>query len=204
MSTYYVDATTGSDSDIAILNTSGLLTLPPELAQELVRNATVAQVLRTSTEMRVSVLNDMKHPTADSKYWQAVREQDVQFTELVLLSFEYRRQLLAIERITREVEAATDDLDIADAQIRLEEARFTLARQLRMASHREREIGEWSRIKAELAPMCTHGFDDVDAHQLEAFSVRFAAQNALLNGSEGVADRINIAGLAATVKRVAG
>ncbi len=30
------------------------------------------QVFRTETEMRLSVLNDGKHPTPASKYWQAV------------------------------------------------------------------------------------------------------------------------------------
>jgi hypothetical protein len=190
------------NSDIELIKESGLVSFSNELALELVHNATVAQQLRTSTEMRVSVLNDIKHPTADSKYWQAVREQDVQFTELVLLSFAYRKQLILIERIMREIEETTDDLDRADAEIRLEEAKFGIARQLRTAAHREREIIEWSNIKAELAPMCNHTLEDVDAHQLEAFLVRFAAQRNLISGQEGIADRINIVGLDETVRRV--
>jgi hypothetical protein len=189
-------------NDIALLASSGLVALPPALALELVHNAEVAQQLRTPTEMRVSVLNDIKHPTPDSKYWQAVREQDVQFTELVLLSFAYRKQLVLVERITREIAEATDDLNRMDAEIRLEEAQFGIARMLRTASHREREILEWSNIKAELAPMCNHTLEDVDAHQLEAFLVRFAAQRNLISGQEGIADRINIVGLDETVRRV--
>jgi hypothetical protein len=188
--------------DIAILRASGLVSMPPELAIELTHNAEVAQQLRTPTEMRVSVLNDIKHPTADSKYWQAVREQDVQFTELVLLSFEYRKQLILVERITREIAEATDDLDRMDAEIRLEEAQFGIARMLRTASHREREILEWSSIKAELSPLCAYSLEDVNAHQMAAFGIRFPAAEALLSGHEGIADRINISGLASTVRRL--
>ena len=55
------------------------------------------QVFRTETEMRLSVLNDGKHPTSASKYWQAVREQSVFFDNLMALSFEYRRNLARLE-----------------------------------------------------------------------------------------------------------
>ena len=41
------------------------------------------QMFRTETEMRVSVLNDLKHPTVAAKYWQAVREQNVMFEQLI-------------------------------------------------------------------------------------------------------------------------
>ena len=50
-----------------------------------------AQIFRTRTEMEVSVLDDLKHPTPDAKYWQAMREQQVHFSELVMLSYEYRK-----------------------------------------------------------------------------------------------------------------
>jgi hypothetical protein len=187
--------------EITLLSMSGLVSLSSELAEELAINASRAQVLRTPTEMRVSVLNDIKHPTPDSKYWQAVREQDVQFTELVILSFEYRRQMILVERIKRELQEVCDDLDRADAEIRLEEAQFTIARQLRIAMHRKNEILEWSRIKAELIPRCQYSLEEVNEHQMAAFGIRFPKEASMLNGNEGVADRINLVGLAETVKR---
>ena len=68
------------------------------------------QVFRTETEMRLSVLNEGKHPTAASKYWQAVREQSVFFDNVMVLSFEYRRNVIKLEqkKVEREelVEAA--------------------------------------------------------------------------------------------------
>ena len=44
------------------------------IRDELVDNWQKKQIFRTETEMRVSVLNDAKHPTNASKYWQSVRE----------------------------------------------------------------------------------------------------------------------------------
>ena len=69
-----------------------------ELKEELVDNFMHAQVFRTRTEMEVSVLNDMNFPTPDSKYWQCQREQGVHFHELVMLSYEYRKNLVEIRK----------------------------------------------------------------------------------------------------------
>ena len=54
------------------------------------------QVFRTETEMRLSVLNDGKHPTPAAKYWQAVREQSVFFDNMMALSFEFRRDVIKL------------------------------------------------------------------------------------------------------------
>ena len=43
------------------------------------------QMWRTDTEARFSVLNDAKHPTNASKYWQAVKEQSVFAEQFTLL-----------------------------------------------------------------------------------------------------------------------
>jgi len=48
-----------------------LVLLTGELQETFIKT----QVHRTRTEMEVSVLNDLKHPTHASKYWQAMREQ---------------------------------------------------------------------------------------------------------------------------------
>jgi len=44
-------------------------------------------IFRSKTEMIAGVLNDAEHPTADSKYWQAIGEQNVHLTELINLSY---------------------------------------------------------------------------------------------------------------------
>ena len=50
-----------------------------QLLQECYDSWQKKQVYRTETEMRLSVLNDAKHPTPAAKYWQSVREQSVFF-----------------------------------------------------------------------------------------------------------------------------
>ena len=54
--------------------------------------------------MEVAVLKDMKFPTPDAKYWQSVLERDIQFQQLVLLSFDYREKLIDIKIKECEVE----------------------------------------------------------------------------------------------------
>ena len=61
------------------------------LKEELTDTWTKKQIFRTETEMRISVLNDGKHPTQASKYWQSVREQNAMFEALMGLSFDLRR-----------------------------------------------------------------------------------------------------------------
>ena len=82
-----------------------------ELKDELQETFQKTQIFRTRTEMEVSVLNDLKFPTPASKYWQAVREQDVMFTQLVYLSFDYRETLIEIKQLQKEFEEEKDELE---------------------------------------------------------------------------------------------
>ena len=78
--------------------------------QELVENFKKVSSFRTRTEMEVSVLNDLKFPSPASKYWQSVREQNVMFTELANLSYEYRKKLVEIKILKRDIENRNDEL----------------------------------------------------------------------------------------------
>ena len=55
------------------------------MVDELRDTWTKKQIFRTETEMRFSVLSDMKYPTNAAKYWQCVREQNVYFIHFVIL-----------------------------------------------------------------------------------------------------------------------
>ena len=87
-----------------------------KFAAELVETYQRVQIHRTRTEMEVSVLQDLKHPTPDAKYWQAMREQDVQYTQLVLLGFEYQNLSIKTEKLRRRLVDAVD----LDRQTRVE------------------------------------------------------------------------------------
>ncbi len=64
-----------------------------ELKKELEDTHNKAQIYRTETEMRYSVLNDGTFPTPAGKYWQCVREQNVFYMNLKEEAFAYRKLL---------------------------------------------------------------------------------------------------------------
>jgi predicted nucleic acid-binding protein len=168
------------------------------LAPELRHTFEVAQMFRTPTEMRVSVLNDIKRPTPDAKYWQATREQDVFLNELVMLSYEYRKLGLDIRRLRRRLEAESDELEREALELEIGQQHWRLIQMERVARHRVREIKAWSQIKSELEPHLKYGTEDVDSHQLEAMRLRWVAESRLVSEHTPPADAVNILGLAQT------
>lgn len=197
---------TSTATGLAIITESGLLAgnlgALEELRRELEQTHLFAQQARTRTEMEVSVLQDLKHPTADAKYWQATREQDVQYQELVLLSFEYRSLVIETKKLQRDSEGEEDDLERELLQIKIEKNEYLLRLQERTGFHRLREICEWSDIKARLAPACHYSLEDCNAHQMESLGLRFEAQAEMVTPHTPPADRMNILGLRHTSERL--
>ena len=143
--------------------------------EELSDTWTKRQIFRTETEMRISVLNDVKFPTNAAKYWQSVREQGVMFENLVTLSFEYRRNDIELERKHTELENATEDLERADIQVDIDECIYKKSNMEQVAKDRTREIEHWSRLKKELNDG-TFDTENVNTHQLESYHQRFQHQ----------------------------
>jgi len=143
-----------------------------QLRSELQDTFEKKQMWRTETEMRISVLNDIKFPTNASKYWQSVREQSVFFENLVTLSFEYRRNNIKIKKLMKEIEQAKNDFEKEEKQIDLDEALFSKKNMELAAKDRMREIKLWSKIKKELD---NNTFDthNVNNHQLISYGQRF-------------------------------
>ncbi len=68
-------------------------------------------VFRSKFEMEASVLNEDVHPTADSKYWQAIGEQNVHLSELISLSFQ-------VKKSGKDIELKELDLDEANLNLK--------------------------------------------------------------------------------------
>lgn len=134
------------------------------------------QVFRTETEMYISVLNDTKHPTPASKYWQCVREQAVFYENLVSLSFQYRRNLIEQEKLRNKIADEFNDLERELLQVDLEEKQFQQTGMEQVAKDRVREIRLWSRIMSELVQEADFDTDDVNTHQLISYAKRFQKQ----------------------------
>lgn len=174
------------------------------LKDELADNWNKKQIFRTETEMRVSVLNDAKHPTPASKYWQSVREMSAHFDAMMNLSFEMRRnqvERLKLERKMDKAVAAGDDLKQMEIQISLDQNLYGKACMEQVAHDRVREIQTWSKIKAELND---GSFDDQNVNSHQSVSLKLALQNRALALGPGASDaeRINAVGPLQTLERL--
>jgi hypothetical protein len=174
------------------------------LKEELADNWNKKQIFRTETEMRVSVLNDMKYPTIAAKYWQSVREMAAHFDALMNLSFDMRKadvERLRLERRMKEVELKGDQLDILEVQIELDQNLYNKACMEQVAHDRVREIQTWSKIKAELND---GSFDDkdVNTHQAESYGIRFENRVKTLKPDSEPSEVINAVGLHQTLQKL--
>lgn len=174
------------------------------LKEELTDNWTKKQIFRTETEMRISVLNDGKHPTTASKYWQSVREQSAHFDAMMGLSFDLRRNEIKRMKLERKMQKAIDagdDLKQMELQIDLEELMYGRANMEQVAKDRVREIATWSKLKSELDDG-TFDTQNVNSHQ--ATSYRLALQNRVqsLGPNAGPAEVVNAVGPLKTVERL--
>ena len=155
------------------------------------------QVFRTETEMRLSVLNDGRHPTPAAKYWQAVREQSVFFDNVMALSFEYRRNVIKLAQKEKELAEEKDELECDLLLIDIDELKWTVNSQKQEGHHRIRELEHWSRIKSELDD---GSFDTVDpnTHQRVSLPKRFEHDMKALTPGTSASEARNIIGLHAT------
>lgn len=160
-----------------------------------------SQLFRTRTEMEVSVLKDIKFPTPDAKYWQSVREQNAMFQNLVMLSYDYRKNKVEIDILKRDM-AKSEELEQELIRIEIERKEFIAKTQEKEAKDRIREIREWHDIKMKLEPHLKHGTQDVGAHQLEAFAQRFSHEAAIASEGGTFAEKRNAFGLLESTQRL--
>ena len=160
------------------------------------------QIYRTETEMRVSVLNDLKFPTVASKYWQAVRELSGFYANLVSLSFSYRRGEVRQEQILEEIDKESCSLKIKLLDIDLEEALFSQLGMEQEAKDRMREIRLWCTILEECKQADPNfDYNDPNTHQLLSYTMRFQNQVANLNDSSSLGEVSNLTGQLETALR---
>ena len=171
------------------------------MTAELRDTWTKKQVFRTETEMRMSVLQDMKYPTKAAKYWQCVREQNVFLENLMSLSFDCRRHEAKLKWLEKRIEKETDEYKLEKYQIDLDEARYGLANMQLVARDRMREIKLWSTLKKEFDD---GSFDtkDVNKHQLESYHHIMKNKAETLTSGSSQPEVFNVLGQLKTIERV--
>jgi len=171
------------------------------MVDELRDTWTKKQVFRTETEMRFSVLNDMKYPTKASKYWQCVREQNVYLENLMSLSFDYRRTEVKLKRLQQKLKDENDELKKELIQIDIDEKTYSKAGMELTAKDRMREIRLWSQLKKEVDDG-TFDKQDVNTHQLESYHKIMINRKDTLTPGSSQPEVFNVLGQLQTIERV--
>ena len=171
------------------------------MTAELRDTWTKKQVFRTETEMRMSVLQDMKYPTKAAKYWQCVREQNVFLENLMSLSFDCRRSEAKVKWLEKKIETEQDEYKLEKYKIDLDEARYGLANMQLVARDRMREIKLWSTLKKEFDDG-TFDTQDVNRHQLESYHQIMKNKAQTLTSGSSQAEVFNVLGQLNTIERV--
>jgi hypothetical protein len=171
------------------------------MTAELRDTWTKKQVFRTETEMRMSVLQDMKYPTKAAKYWQCVREQNVFLENLMSLSFECRRSEAKVKWLEKKIETEQDEYKLEKYKIDLDETRYSLANMQLIAKDRMREIKLWSALKKEFDD---GSFDtkDVNRHQLDSYHLIMKNKAETLTSGSSQPEVFNVLGQLKSIERV--
>jgi hypothetical protein len=171
------------------------------MTAELRDTWTKKQVFRTETEMRMSVLQDMKYPTKAAKYWQCVREQNVFLENLMSLSFDCRRSEAKVKWLEKKIETEQDEYKLEKYKIDLDEARYGLANMQLVARDRMREIKLWSTLKKEFDD---GSFDtkDVNRHQLDSYHMIMKNKAETLTSGSSQPEVFNVLGQLKSIERV--
>ena len=171
------------------------------MTAELRDTWTKKQVFRTETEMRMSVLQDMKYPTKAAKYWQCVREQNVFLENLMSLSFDCRRKEAKIKWLEKKLETEQDEYKLTKYKIDLDEGRYGLANMQLVAKDRMREIKLWSTLKKEFDDG-TFDTQDVNRHQLDSYHLIMKNKAETLTSGSSQPEVFNVLGQLKSIERV--
>ena len=171
------------------------------MTSELRDTWTKKQVFRTETEMRMSVLQDMKYPTKAAKYWQCVREQNVFLENLMTLSFDCRRKEAKIKWLEKKLETEQDEYKLEKYKIDLDEERYGLANMQLIAKDRMREIKLWSTLKKEFDDG-TFDTQDVNRHQLDSYHMIMKNKAETLTSGSSQPEVFNVLGQLKSIERV--
>lgn len=170
------------------------------MKEELVKTFNTAQIFRTETEMRVSVLNDHSLPDKASKYWQCIREQDMQFSQVMQASFQLRKSEVARQKLEHEHKDA-DYFRKLEIEIELDELSYGKANLERTVKDRIRELKLWSQLKNELDD---GSFDtmDVNVSQMDSLIKKLENRQKYLTPNSDPNEMSNVAGPLITAKKL--
>ncbi|MFZ4436822.1 MAG: hypothetical protein ACOYOS_00180 [Syntrophales bacterium] len=156
-------------------------------------------IYRSVSEIEGGVLNDDEHPTPDSKYWQAIGEQNVQLTELITLDFERKKFGIDTDMLIGEIEELEHELanvvpsdtsrflqrklelEMQKKKVQVEQNKFGMTQMNKTAQERMREVREWEPIIEALIPQLKYGTETFGLHHPERYYLRYKRRMDNLN-----------------------
>ena len=138
-------------------------------------------IWRTFTEAYFSVLDDVRFPTPDSKYHQAIREQLVFYDQLVMLSFEFREKEIDLAETLEKLNTATGGYDKQRLEVKRDRLQYEIDGIKRQAKDRIRELQMWSEIKASLIENSEFDTANKDTGELIALTIRYCREALMIN-----------------------
>jgi hypothetical protein len=129
-------------------------------------------IYRTTTEALFSVLNDLKFPTAASKYHQAKREQLAMFENLMELSFNYRLTNIELDEVLIRLSKA-EGSKLRKLEVKRDRLQFKLMWMRKDGQERIRELKMWAQIMKDLADSDVFDLNNKDTDELRAFTLRY-------------------------------
>ena len=193
-------------SKTPILSEEGLLQLR-KLGDSLQHGFEKGQIRRPKYLMTVAVLNNMKFPTPDAKYWQCILERDIQFQNLVMLSYDVQEELADIEIINAEIDQFNHShktkmilAKVKKLKIQIERKQANLTFMEKDAKERLREIVSWSELIEQIEPEMKFSRDNPEKHMPESFLIKCAYQKRIISeiGASDMNGAMNIFSLGET------
>jgi hypothetical protein len=198
-------------SELTTIETTNILTDErfsklAELEDKIIAGYKNRIVFRAPYLMQVSVLDDVKHPTPDAKYWQANLERSVMYQNLVELSYDYREREadITIKEVLLDEQTAKDtpmsNAKADKSRIQIERMQIQLVAMRKEADDRVREIIGWTAIMDDLEPHLEFSTTDQNEHMAKSYPLRFARQKAMIQqiGASDMNGAMNILGLCET------
>jgi len=167
-------------NDIALIKDSKIipddtLAALASVSEDIEAGFTRRQRFRPRFLMETAVLNDMKFPTPDAKYWQCNVERDTHFRNLVMLSFDYKEKQADIAILEEEFTGLSGP-HRTKKRVQIEREKALLTYMQKEAGERAREIMNWTDIMAKLLPDMKYSREDVEEHMPEAYAIRYGRE----------------------------
>lgn len=155
-------------------------------------------LFRSEYEIRYGVLDDAVHPTPDSKYWQAIGEQNVQLTEFVNTVYEHEKLTVNAEMLEADIEELQEGLksdksyylkrlkaQIREKQIQLKQNKNSQVQIQKTLQERMREIKIWETVISELETQLEFGMDNFELHHPKRYLLRYNNKMKMLDQLTG-------------------